>query len=67
MLSESRGDRRTVSEVSTEVENGALVINGDNTRPVNVYVTVNDLNLVEVNGNAKVYANQVINSDLVAP
>ena len=59
------GDRRTVAEVSTNVENGALVINGDNSRPVNIYVTVNEINLVEVNGNAKVYANQVINSDLL--
>jgi uncharacterized protein YpmS len=59
------GDRRAVAEVSTRVENGALVINGDNTRPVNVYVTVGEINLVEVNGNAKVYANQIIDSDLL--
>jgi hypothetical protein len=59
------GDSRAIGSLKTEVSNGALVISGENVRSVNVYVTVDDINLVEVNGSARVYAAGPINSDLI--
>lgn len=59
------GDRRLINSVQTTVTNGALIITGTNSRPVTIYVTVQDLNLVEVNGSGKVYSTQPINSDML--
>lgn len=59
------GEKQVISAITTNVQNGALVINGNNNRPVNIYITVSDLSLVEVNGSARVYANGVINSDIL--
>lgn len=59
------GDRENVSSVQTSVENGALVIDGNNTIPVTVYVTVDEINLIEVDGAGKIFSNQPINSDLL--
>jgi hypothetical protein len=59
------GEGRLVNQVSTEVNNGALVISGMNSRPVDIYITVGDINLIEVNGAGKVYANGPINSDIL--
>ena len=42
------GDPESVSSVKTSIENGALVIDGTNNVPVIVYVTVDEINLVEV-------------------
>ncbi|MCC7233304.1 MAG: DUF2807 domain-containing protein [Bacteroidia bacterium] len=59
------GDRNLISHVSTSIRNGALVIDGNNNRPVTIYVTMEDINLIEINGDAKVYSSQLINSDFL--
>lgn len=59
------GDRALLNSVSTQIENGALVINGSNNRPVTIYITLEDLNRVEVNGSARVFAQTLINSDFM--
>jgi hypothetical protein len=59
------GEKKAVDEITTSVNNGALSISGNNNRPVTIYLTVNDLSMVEVNGSARVYANGVINSDML--
>ncbi|MBL0104510.1 MAG: DUF2807 domain-containing protein [Bacteroidetes bacterium] len=59
------GEKHAVAEITTSVNNGALVISGTNNRAVTIYLTVNDLSMVEVNGSARVYANGVINSDML--
>lgn len=59
------GDRNSVRDLVTEVNNGSLIISGKSNRNVNIYVTVQDINMIEVDGAARVYANQVINSDFL--
>ncbi len=59
------GDERNVSSIETSVENGALVINGKNETPVTIYVTINDISLIEVAGGGKIYGSQIINSDML--
>ena len=59
------GDRHLVEQTTTKVENGALVISGGSGRPVTVYVTVAELNLIEINGNAKLTSDQIIFSDIL--
>jgi formylmethanofuran dehydrogenase subunit C len=59
------GEKNTVKEISTKIENGTLIINGHNNHAVTIHVTVQDISLVEVNGDAKVYANGLINSDIL--
>ncbi|MBK6445760.1 MAG: DUF2807 domain-containing protein [Bacteroidetes bacterium] len=43
------GDLRLIKSIRTEVLNGALVISGTNNRPVTVYVTMEEINLIEIN------------------
>ena len=59
------GDKSSMKDITTKVENGTLVISGQNNHAVTIYVTMSDINLVEVNGNAKIYANDLINSDIL--
>jgi hypothetical protein len=59
------GDQNTVGQVNTEVNHGALVISGQNSKPVTIYITVEEINLIEINGSAKIYANTLINSDII--
>ncbi len=59
------GEKNMVKDISTKIENGSLIINGHNNHAVTIHVTVQDINLVEVNGDAKVYANGLINSDIL--
>lgn len=59
------GDASAIRKVFTDVINGTLVINGQGGRTVDLYITVEDLNLVEVNGSARILGNGTINSDVV--
>jgi len=59
------GDRSLVEQTKTTVENGALVISGTSGRSVTVYVTIGELNLLEINGNARLTSDQVIFSDIL--
>ena len=59
------GRTRDVEKIVARIENGSLVISGSNNVAVTVYVTVEELNRVEVNSQAKVYSGQVINSDIL--
>ncbi|MBL0064228.1 MAG: DUF2807 domain-containing protein [Bacteroidetes bacterium] len=59
------GDRRLINSIHTEVLNGALIISGTNNRPVTIYVTIEDINLIEINGSGKVFASQPLNSDML--
>jgi formylmethanofuran dehydrogenase subunit C len=59
------GRTRDVEKIVARIENGSLIISGSNNVPVTVYVTVEELNRVEVNSSAKVYSGQVINSDIL--
>ena len=59
------GDETSVASVQTTVENGALVIKSKDEVFATIYVTVDDINLIEVNGNGKIISNQPINSDML--
>jgi uncharacterized protein YpmS len=59
------GDPKSVSSIQTTIENGALVIKSNSEAFVTIYVTVNDINLIEVDGNGKISGNQLINSDML--
>ena len=59
------GSVENVTSVQTTIENGALVIDGDNKFPVTVYVTIDEISLIEVNGCGKIFSNQLINSDML--
>ena len=59
------GKRKDIDKVEVKVSNGMLVITGTNTVAVNIHVTVEEINRVEVNGGARVYASQVIHSDVL--
>jgi hypothetical protein len=59
------GDENTVSSIETTLDNGALVINGSNDLPVTIYVTMDDISLIEVNGSGRIFSNQVIYSDIL--
>lgn len=53
------------SEVTTMVNNGALVINAGSLRNVNVYVTMNDINLLQVNGAGVIRVISTLNTDML--
>lgn len=59
------GEKSMVKDINTKIENGSLIISGNNNHAVTIYVSAVDLSLVEVNGNAKIYANGLINSDIL--
>jgi hypothetical protein len=60
-----QGNRENVDEVSTSVSNGMLVINSGALRNVTIYVSMTDINLLQVNGNGVINAQTTINSDML--
>ena len=52
-------------KIKTSVENGALVITGENAKPLNIYITAEELNLIEINGSARMFARGTISSDIL--
>ena len=59
------GNKKELKKVKTQVENGALVISGENVKPLNIYISVEEINLIEINGSARVFASGSINSDIL--
>jgi len=59
------GRSRDVEKTEAAIDNGSLVISGSNNVPVTIYITVEELNRVEVNSTARIYANGIINSDIL--
>ncbi|MFN8145419.1 MAG: DUF2807 domain-containing protein [Bacteroidia bacterium] len=59
------GDQHLVNSIHTEVLNGALVISGNNVRPATVYVTMDEINLIEINGAGKIFSSEPVNSDML--
>jgi hypothetical protein len=59
------GAYENVREVETNVSNGALVIESGMLRNVTVYVTMNDISLLQVNGNGAINARTLIFSDML--
>ena len=59
------GEKNMVKDISAKIENGSLIIDGHNNHAVTIHITVQEINLVTVNGEAKVYANGPINSDIL--
>ncbi len=59
------GDKSVIENVTTEVVNGALVISGPASKSIDIYITVEDLNLIEVNGTARIFGNGTFNTDIV--
>ncbi len=59
------GSAKDLKHTSATIENGNLVISGTNSNPVTIYITIKEINLIEVNGNSRLYSPTVINSDLL--
>jgi hypothetical protein len=59
------GNTANTGEVTTSVTNGALIINAGMLRNVNVYVTMTDINLIQVNGSGAIRATTTLNSDML--
>ncbi len=59
------GDSKDLDGVKAEVENGALVINGTNSHPVSIYISAEEISLIEINGSARLFARGSINSDIL--
>ena len=59
------GDEKEIKNIKTNIHEGALEIKGDNIKSLTIYVTVQDINLIEVNGSAKVFASGNIQSDVL--
>ena len=59
------GEKGELRNFSPEIINGLLILKGSNENAVTVYITVHNLRMIEVNSNSKVYAKNVINSDIL--
>jgi len=59
------GMNQNTEDVNTSVSNGALVINAGALRNVNIYVTMTDINLLQVNGAGIIRATSTLNSDML--
>jgi len=59
------GNAANTDEVTTSVSNGALVINAGMLRNVNVYITMSDINLLQVNGAGAIRALSTLNTDML--
>lgn len=59
------GNKRELKDIKATVENGALTIIGGNNYPVNIYISAEELNLIEINGSARVFAKGCINSEIL--
>ena len=59
------GSVSSVEEVQTTISNGALVINSGSLRNVNIYITMTDITLLQVNGSGVIHAMSTLNSDML--
>jgi len=59
------GEETNVSEVETKVVSGALVIGTGSLRNVTVHVTMNDISLLQVNGNGVITGKTLLYSDVL--
>lgn len=59
------GSKHELKNVKATIENGALTINGGNNYPVNIYITAEELNLIEINGSARIFTSGSFNSDIL--
>jgi hypothetical protein len=59
------GTHNQLSNIHTRVVDGALLIEGNENAPVTIYLTAEDLSLIEVNGNSKALVNGIVNSDIL--
>jgi hypothetical protein len=59
------GAYENVREVQSSVSNGALVLETGSLRNVTVYVTMNDISLLQINGNGMITANTLLFSDML--
>jgi hypothetical protein len=59
------GSKKDIKSIKAEVENGALVISGSGSKPVDIYVSAEELNLIEINGSARVLGKGSLNSDIM--
>lgn len=59
------GTHRQIENIHIRVVDGALLIDGNEGSPVTIYLTAEDLSLIEVNGNSKVLVNGIVNSDIL--
>ncbi len=59
------GEVKDLKKISTNIENGNLIISGTNNKPITIYLTIGEINLIEVNGSARVLASGAINTDLL--
>jgi hypothetical protein len=59
------GLEASTAEVKTSVSNGALIIQAGTLRNVNVYVTMADINLLQVNGAGAIRTTSTLNSDML--
>lgn len=62
MIEKRNGADRTIKAT---VENGALVINGGDDLGTTLYVTVDYIELIEINGKGRLYVNGNIDSDIL--
>ncbi len=59
------GTHRQIENIHIRVVDGALLIDSNEGSPVTIYLTAEDLSLIEVNGNSKVLVNGIVNSDIL--
>jgi hypothetical protein len=59
------GDKNSLNQVRVHVHDGALIIDGSGNFNPNIYITVKDISLIEINGGAKIYGTGTINSDIL--
>ncbi len=59
------GDKSSVDGIHTDVQNGALVINGSTNHAVDIFITTDELNMIEVNGSAKIFGDGTFNTDII--
>lgn len=59
------GDKKDLKNITAEVENGALVVRGENKYPVNIYVSAEELSLIEINGSARLFGSGSLSSDIL--
>ena len=59
------GDKRELKKIKTAIVDGALTIDGGNNYPVDIYISAEELNLIEINGSARIFASGSINSDII--
>lgn len=59
------GAKEYVNEISVIAENGTLVISGETEVPVTIYISVEEINFIEINGAAKLISDGTLNSDIL--